>query len=153
LALTTTVCSRCGFETTDGSTVCPWCVEPDATPSLAARQVAGLALPTRSVHHLPSLPPRRERVARPVGPADGARSAFGFSTIFVLLVFVGLGLSWLAHPTHFGLTLPDGTAELVDRFTVVAAWGAVIAVGVGVAAMLGWCVRRLVAAIAGRPAP
>ena len=92
-----------------------------AAPSRAARQVAGLALPTRSVHALPATRPRREHDVRPVGPARAARSAFSFTTTLILLTLAVAGLAWLASQPRFVLQVPDGTAGVLDDITIVSA--------------------------------
>ena len=76
------LCRTCGFDIPADADHCPACERIPAPLSLAARQVAGMALPTRSVHALPSTRPRRYREPAPIGPARAARSAFSYTTVF-----------------------------------------------------------------------
>lgn len=128
------VCRHCGFEAYLGPDSCPTCGAVERVPSRAALQVAGLALPTRSVRRLPITPPLRLVEPLPPAPAEAARSAFHGASLFVLLSLVGLLLSVVASPTWLGFALPDGTQSIVDRLTSLAAWGAVGLTGLGVAA-------------------
>lgn len=143
-------CGRCGFDIPADAECCPGCGRDDEAPSLAARQVAGLALPTRSVHPLPTTPPQRERVPRRVGPARGARSAFAYTSLLLLVALLGAGLGWVARLDRYVLALPHGTAERIDDLTVAATWASVIGLGVGLAALATWCIRRLGVRIARR---
>ena len=118
------LCRKCGFECFRGPGSCPSCGTIEVEPSLAARQVAGLALPTRSVHPLPTTPPLRLVEPLPPAPARAARSAFHGASTFVLVALVGLFLGWLAQPGQLGLVLPDGVAGIVERLTEIATWGA-----------------------------
>ena len=144
------LCRHCGFDIPGDADRCPWCAP--AAPSLAARQVAGLALRTRSVHPLQAIPPRRERAARSLGPADGARSAFGYTWLFVVLTLVGAGLSWTARLDRFVLSLPAGTSDFMGRLAEVTGWASIVALAVGLVALAHWSVRRIGVARARRRA-
>ncbi len=144
-----TRCRHCGFDVPVDADRCPWCA-PAAEPPLAARQVAGLALRTRSVHALPAIAPRREHAPAPVGRADGARGAFGYTVLFLLVALLGLSLGWTARLDRFVLSLPDGTADRIEAVAQLAAWASVIGLAVGLAAMAQWGVRRLTVARAHR---
>lgn len=144
------LCRRCGFDIPGGAECCPGCGRHDEAPSLAARQVAGLALPTRSVHRLPTTRPRREPRPRSIGPARGARSAFAYTSLFVLVALLGAGLGWVARLERVALTLPHGTAERIDHLTVAVTWASLIAMTVGLLALAAWSVRRISVALARR---
>jgi hypothetical protein len=138
------LCNRCGFDIPSDADVCPECGPDDtAPPSLAARQVAGLALPTRSAHRLPRLRPRRDHPAREVAPAVGARTAFAYTWLLVVVALVGALLARLARLDRYVSSLPQGTAEWLDDLTVMATLGAVIGLVVGLVAMVVWCIRRV----------
>jgi len=144
------LCRRCGFDIPADAEWCPSCGRDDEAPSLAARQVAGLALPTRSVHPLPTTPPEREWVPRRVGPARGARAAFAYTSTLALVALLGVGLGWVARLERYVLALPRGTAERIDDLTLAATWASVIGLAVGLAALATWCIRRLGTGIARR---
>lgn len=140
-------CSRCGFHIPADADGCPECRDDLAVvPSLAARQVAGFALPTRSVQRLSSIRPRREVDERPVPPAVGARTAFAYSWALVAVALLGGLLAWVARLDRYVTALPNGTAEWFDDLAVMATLGSVIGLAVGLAAMVLWTVRRLVMA-------
>jgi hypothetical protein len=134
------LCRTCGFDIPADADRCPGCV-PEAGPSLAARQAAGLALPTRSVHALPRVAPRHEPIERPLGKAQAARSAFSFTTTLVLVTLSAAGLAWLASQPQFVLQVPDGTVNRLDTVTTFSALASVAALLVGLVAMAVWCVR------------
>ena len=117
---------------------------PAAEPSLAARQVAGFALPTRSVHALANVPPRREPDPRPIGKARAARSAFSFTTALALITFAAASLAWVARQPRFVLEVPTGTSDRLDHIAALSATGAVAALLLGLVAMAAWCVRAAV---------
>lgn len=138
------LCRQCGFDIPRDAEHCPWCRAAD-DPCLAARQVAGLALRTRSVHPLSAIRSRREDPEPTLGPADSARSVFGYTWLFVVIALVGAALSWTARLDRFELTLPDGTADRIDTLAELAAWASVVGLVVGLVAMVEWSIRRLVA--------
>jgi hypothetical protein len=145
------LCRRCGFDIPAGAPCCPGCgPELPVAPSLAARQVAGLALPTRSVRPLPRTPPQRCPEPREVPPAVGARAAFAYTWLLVVVALVGALLAWVARLDRYVSELPDGTADWLDALTVNATIGAIIGLVVGFLAILVWCVRRVAIAIARR---
>ena len=136
------LCRRCGFDIPPEATTCPQC-EPEVAPapSRAARQVVGLDLPTRSVRRLPHTPPYREVVAPDVTPAVGARAAFAYTWVLVVVALLGALLARLARLDRYVSSLPDGTAEWLDDLTVMATLGSVIGLVVGLVAMVVWCTR------------
>lgn len=136
------LCGHCGFECTRGPDSCPECGGVEVRPSLAARQVAGLDLPTRSVHRLPHTPPLRLVEPLPAVPARAARSAFHGASLFVLLALVGLGLRWVAEPTQLGLALPDATPNVLATLTEVATWAAMGATAIGLLAAAAIVIRN-----------
>jgi hypothetical protein len=145
------LCGRCGFDIPADEDGCPGCTATAAPAApRAARQVAGLALPTRSVQALPATRSKRERPVPTVGPADGARSAFGYTTL-ILLVTLGLaGLGWAARLDRFVRAVPEGTSERLDDLVVIGTWAALVGLAVGMLAMLAWSVRRVRAGLAHR---
>ena len=144
------LCRTCGFDIPADRGSCPSC-SPAAPPARAAQQVAGLALPTRSVHGLPHLAPRRERELAPLGPARTARSAFSFTTTLVLITLVAAGLAWVANQPRFVLAVPDGTVDVLDDITTLSATASVAALLIGLLAMLVWCVRAAGRSLRRRP--
>jgi hypothetical protein len=146
------LCRRCGFDIpADADDGCPGCAGLVApAPSLPARKMAGEALPSRSVRRLPATRPRRAPDAADIGPAEGARSAFGYATLFLLLTLAATALGWASRLQRFVPALPEGTAERFDDVAALTTAAAVAGVLVGVLAMLVWSVRRLRVALARR---
>jgi hypothetical protein len=103
--------------------------------------VAGLALPTRSVHNLPHVAPRAEPDFRPLRPARAARSAFSFTTTLVLVALAAAGLGWLAGQPRFVLSVPEGIVRILDDITTTAAIAAIAVALIGVVALVWWSVR------------
>jgi hypothetical protein len=136
------LCRTCGFHIPADEPRCPGCAPAPHRIPLAARQVAGLALPTRSVRPLPTTPPAREARDPHIGRARTARSAFSFATAFVLLTFAAAGLAWLASQPRFVLEVPDGTHALLDGLTTALATASVLVLAVGLVALVLWCIRR-----------
>ena len=134
------LCRTCGFDIPADAGSCPTC-RPAAAPSRAARQVAGQALPTRSVHRLPNLKPRREQEIPPMGRARMARSAFSFTTALALVTFAAAGLAWLAAQPQVMFSMPDGTVDVLDDLTTMSATASIAALLIGLLAMVIWCVR------------
>lgn len=146
------LCSRCGFDVPVEDTTCPQCgPEPSAVPSRAARQLAGAALPTRSVRRLPGVRPRADRAPATLGPALGARAAFTSAWLLVAIAIVGLLLARVARLDRLVSSLPSGTAEWLEDLAIMASVGSVIGLLVGFVAMLAWCVRRIAATLRRRP--
>ena len=137
------LCRTCGFHIPAGADRCPGCT-PISEPSLAARQVAGLALPTRSVHALSHVSPGREVEPRPIGRARVARAAFSFATALALITLWAWGLTWLASQPRFVLEVPDGTVDLLEDIGRLAAVASIVGLSVGLCAMVAWCVRASV---------
>jgi hypothetical protein len=108
---------------------------------LAARQVAGFALPTRSVHRLSRISPRREVDDRPLGEARAARSAFSFTVTLLAVTLAAAGLAWVAGQPQFVLQVPSGTAERLDALTTASAAASVAMLVIGLLAMVGWTLR------------
>jgi hypothetical protein len=139
------LCNRCGFDIPVDAGACPQCGPEDtAAPPLAARQVAGVALPTRSVRRLPRTRPRRAPEPRAVPPAVGARTAFAYTWLLVVVALVGALLARLARLDRYVSSLPQGTAEWLEDLTVMATLGSVIGLLIGLVAMAVWCIRRVV---------
>jgi hypothetical protein len=146
MALLIELCRTCGFDIPADEGDCPVCARGAPRPSRAAQQVAGLALPTRSVRRLPTTRPRREP-APPLGRARAARSAFSFSTAFALITFAAAGLSWLSGRPSLVLRVPPSTTARLDDLTTLAATASVVAMVVGVVAMLAWSARAAARAL------
>jgi hypothetical protein len=139
------LCGRCGFDIPAEAGACPQCGPPAVgAPPLAALQVAGDALPTRSVRPLPGARARREPPPAEVAPAVGARTAFAYTWVLVVVALVAALLARLSRLDRYVSTVPDGTAEWFDDLTVMATLGSVIGLAVGLAAMAVWCVKRVV---------
>ena len=146
MALVIELCRTCGFDIPVDSGECPGCAgRSPVAPPRAARQVAGLALPTRSVRRVPSLRPGVE-AAPPVGPARAARSAFSFTSTLTILAVVAACAAWASTQPRFVLQVPAGTTEVLDRVAETAAVGSLVALGLGVALLLEWCTRATWAA-------
>ncbi len=144
-------CRRCGFDVPVDEPDCPGCGPVDlAPPPLVARHVAGLALPTRSVRPLPSTRPGRDRREPQVGPADGARSAFGYAVLFLGVTLAALALGWASRLQRLVFDLPDGTADRLQDVAGVTIWASVAGVVVGLLAMFAWTVRRVRVGLARR---
>jgi hypothetical protein len=143
------LCRTCGFDIPADADRCPAC-RPATGPALAARLVAGYALPTRSVHAVPHLRPRRTAAEHPLGQARAARSAFSFTTTLVLVTLTAAGLAWVAGQPRFVLQLPEGTVDRLDTVTTFSALASVAALVVGLLAMAGWCVRAAARTLRGR---
>lgn len=138
------LCGQCGFDIPADAPECPKCGPLDeSVPPLAARQVAGLALPTRSTRRLPGLRPRPAPDLAPVPPAVGARAFFTYSWILVVVAMIGALIAWLARLDRWVSALPYGTAEFFDDLTVMATLGSVIGLLLGFVAMIVWCIRRV----------
>ena len=138
------LCRRCGFDIPADADECPGCGRDEVVvPPLAAQQVAGLALPTRSTHRLPTIPPEHDHLPQTIGPADGARSAFGYATLFLVITLTMAVLTWAARLERFVPSVPDGTVERLDGLIVLTTWASVIGMAIGVLAMFTWTVRRL----------
>ena len=145
------LCRSCGFDIPADADTCPSCTAKAAGPSLAARQVAGLALPTRSVHRLRRVSPRREVVDRPLGEARAARSAFAFTVTLVLITFAAAGLAWLAGQPQFVLQVPSGTVDRLDTLTTVSAAASVAMLLIGLLEVLVWSFRAASRSVRRRP--
>lgn len=145
------LCTRCGFHIPLGADACPEC-GPDRQeePGLAARQVAGLALPTRSVRRLPQTPPRRDPEPRAVEPAVGARTVFAYTWVLVVIALVGALLAWVARLDRYVSALPSRTAEWLDELAIMATLGSVIGLVIGLVAMVAWCIGRVAVEITRR---
>jgi len=91
------LCRRCGFDIPVGADGCPGCgAERVEAERLAARQLAGLALPTRSVRSLPNTPPQHVAEPPPVTPAVGARTVFAYTWLLTVVAVLGGLLAWVA---------------------------------------------------------
>jgi hypothetical protein len=73
----------------------------------------------------------------------GARTAFAYTWLLVVVALVGALLARLARLDRYVSSLPQGTAEWLDDLTVMATLGAVIGLVVGLVAMVVWCIRRV----------
>jgi hypothetical protein len=134
------LCRTCGFDIPADAGSCPACKRA-TEPTRAARQVAGLALPTRSVHSLPTVPRRREPVTQPLGRAETARSAFSLTATLALCTFVVAGLAWVASQPRFVLTVPRATIDVLDDITTITATASIAALLIGLIAMVIWYAR------------
>jgi hypothetical protein len=137
------LCERCGFDIPSHARACPTCGDEPVVPSRAALQVAGLALPTRSVHRLPATRPGHEPDEATVGPARGARSAFECTSVLVTFAVLGALLGWMARLDRYVGSLPSGTADRIDAITEAITWASVVGLGIGLLSMAAWAVRRV----------
>lgn len=129
------LCSRCGFDIPVDARACPSC-GPDAAPARAALQVAGLALPTRSVHRVPQLRPRRERIERPARTTRAAaRSAFDYAFVFIAIALLAQTSGWAAGLERFVLAVPNGTVERLADLAELATWASVVVAAAGLVAL------------------
>ena len=136
------LCSRCGFDIPADADGCPSC-HPDAAPALAALQVAGLALPTRSAHRVPHLRPRRERVERPVRTTGTARAAFGYAFLFIAIALLAASWGWAAGLERFVLAVPNGTVERLADLAELATWASIVVAAAGLVALAAGAVRHV----------
>jgi hypothetical protein len=136
------VCWNCGFEIPADDARCPGCRRHDGPVTLASRLIAGEALPTHSVHHLQTITPRRELRPIDAGPALGARAAFGYASLLVLIALLGVVLGWIMSLERLVLDVPQGLVEGIDRLTSMATWASVVALGFGLLALAGRAIRR-----------
>ena len=135
-------CRTCGFDIPDGAADCPAC-PPATTPPLVARQVAGMALPTRSVHSLRTVRPRAEAPVRPLGPARTARSAFSITSTLAMLTILAAALTWVVRQPRFALQVPHGTEDWLDTATFYLAVASVTVMLIGLVALVVWCLRAV----------
>jgi len=142
------LCRRCGFDIPVGADGCPGCgAERVEAERLAARQLAGLALPTRSVRSLPNTPPQHVAEPPPVTPAVGARTVFAYTWLLTVVAVLGGLLAWVANLDRYVSALPQGTAAWFEEIAVMATVGSIIGLVLGFVAMGWWCVRRVSIAI------
>lgn len=136
------LCRSCGFEIPDDASSCPGCApDGDVTPTLAALQAAGLALPTRSVHSLPTTRARRDVTREPVGSPVVTRTLLAVSSLFAVASALTLLLGWVVSLDRLVLEFPADTSGRLYDGALVLAW---IAMGTLAGAVLGlatWCVR------------
>jgi hypothetical protein len=116
---TVELCRRCGFHLPVGQRDCPACATP--APSLAARQVAGLELPTRSVHPQPRLRPNRELYLRRTRRRIG-HDLFAFATLLGALALVCWTASFFAGIERIEVQLHDGTAARLGDAARMLGW-------------------------------
>lgn len=137
------LCRGCGFEIPADAPHCTSCDAADVPPSLAARQVAGLALPTRSVHPLPNTTPRGEPVAlSPAGSPDTTRTLISVSSVFAVASVLAIVLGWAATTERLVLEVPSQTATRLYDAAIVLAWIAMGMLIAAVVALAAWGVRR-----------
>ena len=111
--------------------------------TLAGRSPGGRARPAHALGARAAAPcglAASRRRARSVGRAPPGRPSPS-PPLSALLTFAAAGLAWLASRPRFVLQVPDGTVDLLDDITVLAARASVAAFVIGLAAMVLWCVR------------
>jgi hypothetical protein len=100
-----------------------------------------MALPTRSVHSLPTVRPRAEAPARPLGRARAARSAVSVTSTLAALTILAAALTWVVQQPQFVLQVPHGTEDRLDDATFYLAAASVAVMLIGLVAMVVWCLR------------
>jgi hypothetical protein len=140
--MTTTIelCRTCGYEIPGDAPGCTAC-GPPVVPSHAARQVAGLALPTRSTHVLPTTRPAKVRQRRPLGRATVARELVAYTSLLVLLALAAALGAWAARLDRVVLEVPTSLAPTLERAAVGLAAAAAVGAALSAVAALVWCVR------------
>ena len=135
-------CERCGYDLPAGADACPGCGPARAsTPPLAARQVAGLALPTRSVHELSTVRPVRDRHHRPVRGPSWAPDLLSV-TVLLGVVTVLARLTALVLDDGRALANVSGTlAPRADDVVLALVWATLGAAVLTVLAAVGRAVR------------
>jgi len=124
----TQLCERCGYDLPGGAEECPDCRGQIVEVTRAARQVAGLDLPTRSVHPLPAVAPIREaRAHHPLGRRTGAADLAAFTMLLALLAAAAWLGAIVAHSDRFATQLGRTTLERVDLIVVILAWATLAA--------------------------
>lgn len=124
----TRLCERCGYDLPGGAEECPGCRDQIVVVTRAARQVAGLDLPTRSVHALPAVAPNREPPGRrPLGRQTGAADLLAFTMLLALLAAAAWLVAIVAHTDRFATQLGRITLERLDLIVVILAWGTLVA--------------------------
>lgn len=104
--------------------------------------MAGLALPTRSVHRLPATRPRRERgTRRPLGRARAARGLAAATSTLVLLAVGAAGASWLLGRQALAHRLPESLAATFGSASVILAVAATAGAALTVLAAVVWSLR------------
>jgi hypothetical protein len=104
--------------------------------------VAGLALPTRSVHRLPATRPRRERGARrPLGRARAARALATATSTLVLLAVGAAGASWALERQSLAHRVPESLAPTFRTAAMLLAAAAVVGLALSAVAAVGWALR------------
>jgi hypothetical protein len=136
-------CAHCGFEIGEDGHSCR--AEPQLSPEArrAARQIAGLDLPTRAVYELPQAGSRREpRPARPGRRPSWASDLIAFATVLALAALVALGLERVARMERFAIQLPGDTAAVLSRAATGLAIAAAVTAGLALVAFVARAISR-----------
>jgi hypothetical protein len=144
------LCRRCGFEIPADDAVCPGCRRDEEPPSLVSRLLAGEALPSRSVHPLRGIRPRRERAAIKETSSRAGRSVLDVAVLLMILALFGVASGLTVRMDGFVVGLPDGAIRRIDSLTVVAAWASAVALGLGLLTLAAGLLRRAGRGIARR---
>ena len=140
----TQLCHRCGYDLPGDAHDCPECQDPRPAASRAARQVAGVDPPTRSVHPLTAVRPARESpVGRPLRHPSWARDLSAFTALLGLLSAAGALVSIVAHIDRFSVQLSPIILERLDLAVVVLIGATGAAAAATLLALVGRAVRVL----------
>ena len=133
----TQFCQRCGYDLPGGAEECPDCRGHIVEVTRAARQAAGVDLPTRSVHALPAVSPIREpRAHRPLRRPSGATDLLAFTMLLALLAAAGWLGSAVLHTDRFAMQLASITLDRIDLVVVILAWATLVATALTALALL-----------------
>ena len=133
----TQFCQRCGYDLPGGAEECPDCRGHIVEVTRAARQAAGLDLPTRSVHALPAVSPIREPRA-PRTPRRPSRTTdlLGFTMLLALLAAAGWLGSVVMHTDRFSMQFASITLDRIDLVVNILAWATLVATALTALALL-----------------
>ena len=138
----TQLCERCGYDLPGGAEECPGCRGQIVEVTRAARQVAGLDLPTRSVHALSAVTPIREaRGRRPLGRQTGAADLLAFTMLLALLAAAAWFWAIVAHTDRFATQLGRVTLQRLDLIVVILAWATLATAALTALAVLARALR------------
>jgi hypothetical protein len=118
----TQLCPHCGFDLPGDADECPECRVSGPVASLAARQVAGIDLPTRSVHPLGALRPTRERSVRPARRPHVAADLLAYTTLLALLTAAVWLVRLAARAVPFTLPRASIAHDGLDLAVGTLAW-------------------------------
>ena len=135
-------CERCGYDLPMGAAECPDCRGHIVEVTRAARQVAGVDLPTRSVHALPSVDPISEpRTRRPLRHPSGAAELLSITLLLAFLTAAGRVGAVVLNTGRFETRFAAITLDRIDFVVMILAWATLTAAGLTALAFLVRAVR------------